>query len=66
MHTWKEMAKPLELVLPVSVANPPMSGRSWPLQSWARYIQLRPSLGVTIDWKRPLTFILHGEAVCWW
>ena len=39
MDTWKELVKPLALDRPVSVAVPPTSGRSWPLQSWARYIQ---------------------------
>ena len=29
--TWKNLAKSLELGPPVSVANPPTSGRSWPL-----------------------------------
>ena len=37
--TWKEMAKPLELQPRVSVVYPPACGRSWPLQSWARYVQ---------------------------
>ena len=60
MDTWKALAKPLELEPPVSLPDPPTSGRSWP--SWARYIQSRPSLVDTIDWKRPLTFILCGDA----
>ena len=38
MDTWKELVKPLALDRPVSVAGPPTSGRSWPLQAWARYI----------------------------
>ena len=62
MDTWKELVKPLELDRPVSVADPPTSGRSWPLQSWARYIQSRPALVDTIDWKQPLTFLPHGNA----
>ena len=37
--TWNEMAKPLEWRPPVSIADAPASGRSWPLQSWARYVQ---------------------------
>ena len=41
--TWKEMAKALELRPPVSIADPPASGRSWPLQSWA----LRPITAFT-------------------
>ena len=62
MDTWKELVKPLALDRPVSVGDPPTSGRSWPLQSWARYIQSRPPLVDTIDWKRPLTFLLCGDA----
>ena len=62
MDTWKELVKPLALDRPVSVADPPTSGRSWPLQSWACYIQSRPPLVDTIDWKRPLTFLLRGDA----
>ena len=61
-ETWKELVKPLVLDRPVSVADPPTSGRSWPLQSWARYIQSRAPLVDTIDWKRPLTFLLRGDA----
>ena len=49
MDTWKELVKPLALDRPVSVADPPTSGRSWPLQSWARYIQSRPPLVDTMD-----------------
>ena len=33
MDTWKALVKPLALDRPVSVAGPPTSGRSWPLQS---------------------------------
>ena len=62
MDTWKELVKPLALDQPVSMADPPTSGRSFPLQSWARYIQSRPPLVDTINWKRPLTFLLCGDA----
>ena len=62
MDTWKELVKPLALDRPVSVADPPTSGRSWPLQLWARCIQSRLPLLDTINWKRPLTFLLHGGA----
>ena len=62
MDTWKEWVKPLALDHPVPVADPPTSGRCWPLQSWARYIQSRPPLVDTIDWKRPLSFLLRGDA----
>ena len=60
--TWKELVTPLDLRPPMSVPNPPASGRSWPLPSWARYVQSRPSLVDTIDWKEPLTFIVPGDA----
>ena len=59
---WKELVTPLDLRPPVSIPNPPRSGRSWPLPSWARYLQSRPSLMDTIDWTRPLTFIVSGFA----
>ena len=59
---WKEVVTPLDLRPPVSVPDPPASGGSWPLPSWARYVQSRPSLVDTIDWTRPLTFIVRGHA----
>ena len=59
--TWKELA-PLDLRPPVSIPDPPASGRSWPLPSWARYVQSRPSLVDTINWTRPLTFNVRGGA----
>ena len=59
--TWKELVTPLDLRPPVSVPDPPASGRSWPLPSWARYVQSRPSLVDTTDWTRPLTFIVRGD-----
>ena len=58
---WKELVTPLDLRPPVSVPDPPASGRSWPLPSWAPYVQSRPSLVDTIDWTRPLTFIVCGD-----
>ena len=60
--TWKELVKPFALDRPVFVAGPATSGRCWPLQSWARYIQSRPPLVDTIDWKSPLTFLLRRDA----
>ena len=60
--TWKELVTPLDLRPPVSVPDPPASGRSWPLPSWARYVQSRPSLVDTIDWTRPPTCIVRGDA----
>ena len=62
MDTWKELVKQPALHLPVSMPDPPTSGRSGPLQLWARYIQSRQPLADTIDLKRPLTFLLHGDA----
>ena len=63
LDTWKDMAKPLELPPPPPREHdPPASGRSWPVHSWARYIQLHPPLVDTIDWDRPLTFIVRGDA----
>ena len=47
--TWKDVAKLLELRPPVTVANPPASGRSWPVHSLARCIQSRPPLVDSID-----------------
>ena len=60
--TWKELVTRLHLRPPVSIPDPPASGRSWPLPSWAWYVQSRPSLVDTIDWTRPLTFIVCGDA----
>ena len=54
--------KPLALDPLVSVPEPATSGRSWLLQSSARYIQSRPSLVDTIDWKRLPTFLIRGDA----
>ena len=59
--TWKELGTPLDLRPTVSVPDSTTSGRSWPLPSWARYGQSRPSLVDTIDWTRPLTFIVRGD-----
>ena len=42
--------------------DPPASGRSWPVHSWARYMQSRPRLVDINDWDRPLTFIVRGDA----
>ena len=47
--TWKDLVKLLALDRPVSMADPPTSGRSWPLQSWAGYIESCPPLVDTID-----------------
>ena len=61
-ETGKELVTPLDLRPPVSVPNPPASGRSWPLPSWARYFQSSPSPVDTINWTKPLTFIVRGDA----
>ena len=45
----------------MSVAEPPGSCRSWPLQSWVQYPQSRLPLVDTIDWSWPLIFILRGD-----
>ena len=62
MDTWKELATRLHIWLPVSIPGPPTSGRSWPLQLCAKYVQSHPWLVDHIDWTRPLTFILHWDA----
>ena len=59
--TWKKLVTPLDLRPPVSIPDAPASGPFWPLISWARYVLLRPSLVDTMDWTRPLTFIVRGD-----
>ena len=46
---------------PVEYADPPSSGRCWPLRLWAQYVQPRPALCESIDWTRPLTFLVRGD-----
>ena len=46
---------------PVDCADPPSSGRCWPLRSWVRYVQSRTALCQSIDWTRPLTFVVQGD-----
>ena len=62
LDTWKDMAKPLELRPPVTVDDPPTSSRSWPVHSWACYNQSGPPLVDAIDWGRPVTCIVRGDA----
>ena len=62
MDTWKDLVKALVLHRPMSLPDPPTSGRCWPLQSWACYIQSRPPLVDTMHWKRRLSFLLRGDA----
>ena len=59
--TWKSLTAPHVLSPPLECADPPSSGRCWPLQSWAQYLQCRPALGQYIDWTRPLTFVVQGD-----
>ena len=66
LDTWKDMAKPLELGPPVNVDDPPASGRSWPVHSWARYIQSRPPLVDTIG-HHPHVYCARGcLPMCRW
>ena len=59
--TWKSLTAPLALSRPVECANPPLSGRCWPLRSCAQYVQSRPALCQSIDWSRPLTLVVRGD-----
>ena len=59
--TWKSLTAPLALSPPVECADPPSSGRCWPLRSWAQYVQSRPALCQSIDWTRPLTFVVRAR-----
>ena len=59
--TWKSLTAPLALSPPVECAEPPSSGHRWPLRSWAQYVQYRPPLCHSIDWSRPLTFVVRGD-----
>ena len=55
--TWKSLTAPLALSPPVECADPPSSGRCRPL----RFVQSRPALCQSIDWTRPLTFVVRGD-----
>ena len=59
--TWKSLTAPPALSPPVECAHLPSSGRCWPLRSWAQYVQSRPALCQSIDWTRPLTFVVRGD-----
>ena len=59
--TWISLTAPLALSPPVECADPPSSGRCWPLRSWAQYVQSRPAVCQSIDWTRPLTFVVRGD-----
>ena len=62
MDTWKDFATALALRPPISIPDPPTSGRSWPLQSWGKYVQSCPSLVDHINCTRPLTFMVRRDA----
>ena len=59
--TWKSLTAPLVLSPPVECADPPSSGRCWPMRSWAQYVQSWPALCKSIDWTRPLTFVVRAD-----
>ena len=59
--TWKSLTAPLALYTPVECADPPSSGRCWPLRSRAQYVQSRPVMCQSIDWTRPLTLVVRGD-----
>ena len=63
--TWKSLTAPLALSPPVECADPPSSGRCWPLLSWAQYVHSRPAsrpaLCQSIDWTSPLTFVVRAD-----
>ena len=42
--TWKSLTAALALPRPVKCDDPQLSGRCWPLRSWAQYVQSRPAL----------------------
>ena len=56
-----EVTAPLALSPRVECADPPSSGRCWPLRLWAQYVQSRLALCQSIDWTRPLTFVVRGD-----
>ena len=60
--TWKSLTAPLALSPPVECADPPSSGRCWPLRSWAQYVQFRPALCPFVDLTQPLTLVVRGGA----
>ena len=62
--TWKSLTAPLALSPPLECADPLSSARFWPLRSWAQYVQSRPALCQSIDWTRPLTFLVWGNGNC--
>ena len=59
--TWKSLTAPLTLCPVVECADPPSSGRCWPLRSWAQHVQSLPALCRSFDWTRRLTFVVRGD-----
>ena len=49
------------VVPPGGIGRPPLSGRCWPLRSWAQYVQSRPALWQSIDWTCPLTLVVRAD-----
>ena len=58
---WKSLTAPLALSPAVEWADPPSSGRCWPLRSWAQHVQSRQALCQSIDQTRRLTFVVRGN-----
>ena len=68
---WTPLTAPLPLSPVVEYADPVASGRCWPLRPWAQYVKSRPALCHSIDWARPLTFVVRGDGYpctdgSWW
>ena len=61
LDTWKHMGKPLEFGLPVLVAETLASGRSSLPQSWAPYVQSRPSV---VQGIHCMMFIMLSRSFC--
>ena len=59
--TWKSLTARLAFLPAVEYADPASSGRCWPLWLWAQYVLSRPALCQSIDWTRPLTFVVRGD-----
>ena len=59
--TWKSLTAPLALSPAVECTKPRSPGRCWPLRSWAQCVQSRPALCHSIDWTRPLTFVVRVD-----
>ena len=53
IDTWMPLATCLEVRPTVSIPDPRRSGRSWPLQFLAKYVQSRPSFVDHSDLTRP-------------